>query len=1118
MTSTIAPGQYRLATLQVYNWGTFNGLHTVDVARAGFLIFGPSGSGKSTLIDAVSTILGSPGRHRFNAAATESGKKSGRDLVTYCRGAWQKEHDADLDDVTRSFLRPGPMWSGVGLHFSDDDGGEITALRIMCLTANTTTQSEVKNLFLLLPGKVSLVDCEELGKHSAGQADAKKQFPDLIAINRNLSPFSAALRKRLGIADEKAIELLQRTQSAKTLGDLNQLMRDFMLPEPATFKIADDAAENFTELKTAHATVVTARNQINKLRPIRDSADKHAELTKRIRDYTMDLDAVPVYANTQRLGFARSDLRTNQGELDDAQASLETVQEKAAELAERVTNLHVAIRGEKDDGITAAEHRRDKLRDECARVENEAKKFFTVLSELTPFQPASQEDFINLRVQLEEEIADIEARQQTYGDTRTDIYSRLSILKQAIDQGEKDIRMAEKFRSNMDPRLLRARERICEITGIARGSLPFVADLIHIDPAFAQWQPAAERVMGGFARMLLVPDEFYPQVAAAVDATHLGTKLTYQDIDAKLESLRPQAISARSLAATIVVEHGRYEGWIQHQLSTRFDHVRAESIEEFRSHRRAVTKAGQLRDGSRHVKDDRSRIDDRSRWVLFENSDARIDVLTAQQRQRKNELNAVAEEQKQFESKAKADAARIVSARRALETEKFAQIDVSAAQNLLDEAQKDLDALVDNNDRLAGLQAELRTALGLVSLQETEKANLQQRIGVARNRVTEATATIERLTRVLDGAELLLPEVEKRITGRIKEFTRAINATNIDAATIEVERKLREDKSVAEGQCSTLQNAIKLAMNRYLDAWKERQGDLTPEVEALGDFLAELQRLEDDDLPRFESNFRELLFDQTNTHLGRLRREIATAASSIRKEIDRLNESLTLVDFYPGRTLQIEVRESQPAEARDFARKLAAAVDGTLENDEGAAEQRFERLSAVIEDLVESDTTTARQRKLRLDTRWHVAFYGVEVDADGNRGAVYDSAEGLSGGQAQKLSSFCLAAALRFRLTGMGEPPAKAKKSRVVIGEDVYPHYGTIILDEAFDRADAEFTRTSMEVFDRFGFHMVLATPEKLLQPVEDYIGGVLMVDCPDRKHSRTSALTIEEAENHAVG
>ena len=150
---------------------------------------------------------------------------------------------------------------------------------------------------------------------------------------------------------------------------------------------------------------------------------------------------------------------------------------------------------------------------------------------------------------------------------------------------------------------------------------------------------------------------------------------------------------------------------------------------------------------------------------------------------------------------------------------------------------------------------------------------------------------------------------------------------------------------------------------------------------------------------------------------------------------------------------------------------------------------------------------------MRLDTRFHVAFYGVEVDAAGNRGAVYDSAEGLSGGQAQKLSSFCLAAALRFRLTGMGESASKARKSRVEVDGKVYPRYGTIILDEAFDRADADFTRTSMEVFDQFGFHMILATPEKLLQPVEDYIGGVLMVECKDRRTSTTSSLTIEEAE-----
>ena len=141
-------------------------------------------------------------------------------------------------------------------------------------------------------------------------------------------------------------------------------------------------------------------------------------------------------------------------------------------------------------------------------------------------------------------------------------------------------------------------------------------------------------------------------------------------------------------------------------------------------------------------------------------------------------------------------------------------------------------------------------------------------------------------------------------------------------------------------------------------------------------------------------------------------------------------------------------------------------------------------------------------------------FLGVEYSEDGARGAVYDSSEGLSGGQAQKLSSFCLAAALRYRLTGMGLPTAQEKKSIVRVGEDIYPRFGTIVLDEAFDRADTEFTRAAMEAFRRFGFHMILATPEKLLQTVQDYIGGVLMVECPDRKRSRTSSLTIEEVQD----
>ena len=54
--TAIIPGQFRLSQIQVYNWGTFDNLHTVNVSREGFLITGPSGSGKSTLLRCINFL------------------------------------------------------------------------------------------------------------------------------------------------------------------------------------------------------------------------------------------------------------------------------------------------------------------------------------------------------------------------------------------------------------------------------------------------------------------------------------------------------------------------------------------------------------------------------------------------------------------------------------------------------------------------------------------------------------------------------------------------------------------------------------------------------------------------------------------------------------------------------------------------------------------------------------------------------------------------------------------------------------------------------------------------------------------------------------------------------
>jgi uncharacterized protein YPO0396 len=122
-----------------------------------------------------------------------------------------------------------------------------------------------------------------------------------------------------------------------------------------------------------------------------------------------------------------------------------------------------------------------------------------------------------------------------------------------------------------------------------------------------------------------------------------------------------------------------------------------------------------------------------------------------------------------------------------------------------------------------------------------------------------------------------------------------------------------------------------------------------------------------------------------------------------------------------------------------------------------------------------------------LDVRLHVEFIGREVDAQGVQVEIYRSGAGKSGGQRQKLATTCLAAALRYQLGGQ---------------DSGLPLYAPVILDEAFDKADSEFTTLAMNIFTNFGFQMIVATPLKSVMTLEPFIGGACFVDITDRRNS----------------
>lgn len=1114
----LIPGQFRLSQIQVYNWGTFDGLHTVPIARAGHLITGPSGSGKSTLIDAVSTILVPQTQRRFNAAA-DSGGSSGRSLITYCRGAWRREHAADADELTQSFLRTGPTWSGVALTFSTGTHPEaetITAVRLMYLSANAHTASDIVDLYMLLPREFSLAEASDIARNGLNIAHSKKHFPEASAVQRNHPAFIDALRKKLGIINRTALELLHKTQSTKTLGDLNHLMRTFMLPEPATFALAEKAVEQFADLESCYQSVENARRQIACLVPLRDAHRALEKIQAQISEIVADQQGLGWYVATKQLDFARAERDTARADAAAARARWESVDEELTHLRTEHEGVHTAIHGVENAGIVQARTALENQQKHLHHIETAAHQFATLAALIPASIPSTSEEFVNLRLQLEDHIAELDTQLEHLRAGHESAVVDVSDIDRKVKADVAELGSIKQFGSAMDPSLLKARELIAQAVGIEASQLPFVADCIHMADGETDWQPVAERVMHGFARQMLVPDEHYRDVTAIINATHLGTKLTYVRFTDSLAATPIGTFGPNTLGTTITVRSegrfARFHDWIQSQLSGSFDYLCAEDVEELEKAHRAVTRDGLVKyNAHRHVKDDRYAITERRRWVLSGNVDEKIEELTASLKALREALDKAVRRRNDLAKRIDDTKNSQTTVRRLLETEDFAAIDVSRARAEVDNTQAWLDKLVDDNTDLRELQE--RDALLTARIAETDKQRsaIRETIGTHNSRAMAAEKQVARLESHCADLTPASEDVIARLEKAIAQHTHSARQDNLerlrDLVADELASRRRSLDHTAQGHESTAQNA----MSFYVAQWPSRSGDLRPEPAYRGDFLQELERLEGDDLPRFAEQFRTMQQEQAQRNLGQIRNQIQRATREIRTSVETINESLRAVEFYPGTHLTIEVREAQPSVAKDFVNKLSQALDGILlEQTLESAEERFAVQREIIGLLRVSDDNPPRQRQLRLDTRLHVKFLGVEISSDGTKGAVYDSAEGLSGGQAQKLSSFCLAAALRYQLTGQGSSPAQMKAATVEHNDTVYPMYGTIILDEAFDRADSQFTRAAMDAFRQFGFHMILATPEKLLQTVQDYIGGVLMVQCEDRKHSRTSQLLIE--------
>jgi len=262
--------------------------------------------------------------------------------------------------------------------------------------------------------------------------------------------------------------------------------------------------------------------------------------------------------------------------------------------------------------------------------------------------------------------------------------------------------------------------------------------------------------------------------------------------------------------------------------------------------------------------------------------------------------------------------------------------------------------------------------------------------------------------------------------------------------------------------------------------------------------------LQRDGLPRFEARFKELLNVNTIHEIANFSAQLARERETIRERIARINESLTQIDYNPGRYIVLESQLSPDADIRDFQTSLRACTEGTLTGSEDAqySEAKFLQVKAII------DRFRGRDGISELDRRWTARVTDVRNwflfaaserwREDGKEHEHYSDSGGKSGGQKEKLAYTILAASLAYQF-GLEWGAVRSRSFRFVV------------IDEAFGRGSDESTQYGLKLFRQLNLQLLIVTPLQKIHIIEPYVASVGFVQNEDGRSSKVRNLSIDE-------
>lgn len=1097
---------FRLQRLEVFNWGTFDArVWTLALDGHNTLLTGDIGSGKSTLVDAVTTLLVPAHRIAYNKAAGADARE--RSLRSYVLGHYKSERSDAGGSARPVALRDHNNYSVIlGVFHNAGYDQTVTLAQVFWMK---DAQGQPARFYAGAERALSIAT--DFAGFGSDIVDLRKRLKrDDVEVFDSFPPYGAWFRRRFGIETDQALELFHQTVSMKSVGNLTDFVRQHMLEAFDADSRIQALIGHFDDLNRAHEAVLKAKDQVARLTPLVADCERHAALTAEVESLRACREALRGHFAGLKLGLLDRRLAslTDEHQKLDAQVIRLNDARTSQQLAER--ELRRAIGDNGGDRLARLEDEIARAEAERTRRQTKAERYGALVEALGLRAATDEGGFIAQRSELEREADQAGQRHANLQNELTELGVEMRRGRDAHAALSAEIDGLKARRSNIDQAQVAMRAALCEALALDEDDMPFVGELIQVREDERDWEGAAERLLRNFGLSLLVPDRHYAAVADWVDRTRLRGRLVYFRVRdtavraAELPTLHPDSL-VRKLA---LKPDTPFYAWLEREIAHRFDVACCADAAQFRRETRAITRNGQIKSpGERHEKDDRHRLDDRSRYVLGWSNAAKIAALEARARTEEDRIAelgariaALMHEQKQAEQR-KEQFARLGEYR------DFSELDwppLAREVARLQEEKRQLEAASDLlrelNSRLEALLAGLVELEGKLDAKKSERAKTEQKIA-------DLKAQREQTQAVFDEAD----PVALAAHGNAIETLRAellgehlFSVETCDNREQDLRHALQDRIDAETSRAGRLASKIVHAMSDYKNSYRLETDEVDAAVEAAADYRHMLDQLRGDDLPRFEARFKQLLNENTINEIANFQSQLNREREEIRERIGRINDSLTRIDYNPGRYILLEAQPTQDAEIRDFQAELRACTENTLtgSGDAQYSEAKFLQVRHIIERFRGREGQTEADRRWRAkvtDVRnWFVFAASERWREDDSEHEHYSDSGGKSGGQKEKLAYTILAASLAYQF-GLEWGALRSRTFRFVV------------IDEAFGRGSDESAEYGLRLFEQLRLQLLIVTPLQKIHIIEPFVSSVGFVHNEGGRASQLRNLSIEE-------